>query len=285
MKVILIVVFCTLFLCACDENKEPAGFVLVKGGTFRMGCTDESGYECVDKEKPAHLVTVADFYIGKYEVTRKIWKEIMGVYPADFYIGRKEVTQKQWEEEYKREFPKEFLNLKECDDCPVTNVSWIDIQDFLKKINTNPDVKYSLPTEAEWEFAAIGGNRSKGYKYSGSNDLNEVSYGLAEFQENSGMRPMPVGGKKPNELGIYDMSGNVWEWCEDWSSIYYYEISPKNNPVNNNKAYIRIMRGGSWFNTASSCRVSTRGGFYPEGRDVSRGFRLVLKNSKKQINN
>jgi len=221
--------------------------VRVKGGTFTMGCTSEQGGECDDDEKPAHQVTVSDFYIGKYEVTQKQWQEIMGNNPSSF---------------------------KNCDNCPVENVSWNDIQEFIKKLNQLTGKKYRLPTEAEWEFAARGGastGSATDTKYAGSNTIDEVAWYSSNSDETH-----PVGRKKPNELGVYDMSGNVWEWCEDdWHDNY-------NGAPTNGRAWIdsprgdrRVLRGGSWISGTRNCRVSGRDGVNPGGGDINVGFRLA----------
>mgnify|MGYP001804168081 CR=1 FL=1 len=164
--------------------------VFVKGGTFNMGSNDGR-----DIEKPLHEVQVGDFYIGKYEVTQAQWRRIMGNSPSSF---------------------------NNCDDCPIESVSWNDIQRFLKKLRKQTGQKYRLPTEAEWEYAARGGNKSKGFTYAGSNALADVAW----YDSNSGNKTQPVGQKAPNELGIYDMSGNVWEWCTDWYGEYYHTNNP-----------------------------------------------------------
>jgi len=240
-----------------NEFTDPfeGQMVFVKGGTFTMGCTSEQS-DCDDDEKPAHQVTVSDFYIGKYEVTQKQWREIMGNNPSHF---------------------------SGCDNCPVENVSWNDIQEFIKKLNQKTGKKYRLPTEAEWEYAARGGVETHGRasdnntpraskKYAGSNNIEEVAW----YSSNSGSKTNPVGRKKPNELGIFDMSGNVWEWCSDWYGSNYYKNSPQTNPQGPSSGAIRVLRGGSWSRIAQYCRVSNRSIFTSDFRIGSRGFRLAL---------
>jgi formylglycine-generating enzyme required for sulfatase activity len=187
--------------------------VFVQGGTFTMGCTAEQGSDCYDWEKPAHKVTLSDFYIGKYEVTQAQWEAIMGSNPSEF-IG--------------------------CENCPVETVSWDDVQDFIQKLNAKTGLNYRLPTEAEWEYAARGGAQSRGYKYSGSNSVDEVAW----FSDNSGDKTHPVGTKKANELGIYDMSGNVFEWCGDYIGAYSSEA--QTNPKGPSSGSERVLRGGCW---------------------------------------
>jgi formylglycine-generating enzyme required for sulfatase activity/uncharacterized protein YcgL (UPF0745 family) len=220
--------------------------VFVQGGTFTMGCTSEQGSDCDSDEKPTFSATVSDFYIGKYEVTQAEWRAVMGSDPAELYF-------------------------KGCDNCPVERVSWNDIQEFLKKLNQKTGKTYRLPTEAEWEFAARGGKKSKGYKYAGSNNIDEVAW----YSSNSGSKTKPVGTKKANELGIYDMSGNVWEWCSDWYSSY--TNSNKTNPTGPSSAQTnRVLRGGSWDSNARRCRVSYRSNGSPVSRDYEYGVRVVL---------
>ncbi len=179
----------------------PEGMVFVEGGTFEMGSND------YDNEKPVHRVTVSDFYIGKYEVTQKEWQEVMGNNPSR----------------------------NKGDDLPVENVSWNDIQDYLQRLNAKTGGNYRLPTEAELEYAARGGNKSHGYEYSGSNTLDNVAW----YYDNSGSKTHSVGTKQPNELGIYDMSGNVWEWCNDWYGENYYSSSSQNNPQGPSSGSVR----------------------------------------------
>ena len=221
---------------------NPPEMVYVEGGTFTMGATSEQGSDALDGGKPAHSVTLDGYYIGKYEVTQKLWKAVMGSNPSDF----------------------------KGDNLPVENVSWDDVQEFLRKLNAMTGKNYRLPTEAEWEFAARGGNSSRGYKYSGSNSLGSVAW----YYDNSGDRTHAVGTKSPNELGIYDMSGNVWEWCQDWYGSY--SGSSQRNPQGPNSGSSRVFRGGCWSYDARFCRVSIRGYNTPGYRLNHLGFRLAL---------
>ncbi|HNW90511.1 MAG TPA: SUMF1/EgtB/PvdO family nonheme iron enzyme [Bacteroidales bacterium] len=218
--------------------------VWVAGGTDTMGCTGEQGSDCYDDEKPSHSITVGSFNIGKYEVTQAQWKSVMGSNPSSF---------------------------KGCDNCPVENVSWNDVQEFIKKLNSLTGKKYRLPKEAEWEFAARGGastGSATANKYSGSDNVGSVAW----YSDNSGSKTHPVGQKSPNELGIYDMSGNVWEWCSDW-----YKGYPGSSGVSDYTNSFRVLRGGGWYNSARYCRVSNRSYGSPVSRDyISNGFRLVL---------
>jgi formylglycine-generating enzyme required for sulfatase activity len=215
--------------------------VFVRGGTFTMGCTSEQGSDCDSDEKPTHKVTVSDFYIGKYEVTQAQWKAVMGSNPS-YYKG---------------------------DNLPVENVSWNDVQEFIRKLNAKTGENYRLPTEAEWEYAARGGASSRGYKYSGSNNVGEVAW----YGDNSGSKTHTVGQKRANELGIYDMSGNVWEWCRDWYGSY--SSSAQQNPTGAYSGSYRVARGGSWDYYAQSVRVPNRGINTPGDRSRGIGFRLV----------
>jgi len=171
--------------------------IRVSGGIFTMGCTSEQDNDCFEDETPVHLVTLSDYFIGRYEVTQSEWLGVMGVNPS-YFPG--------------------------CDACPVEQVSWDDVQDFLRRLNRMTRGGYRLPTEAEWEYAARGGSSSRGYKIAGSNGTERVSW----YEDNSGIRTHPVGQKQSNELGLHDMSGNVWEWCYDW--IGSYGFGSEKNP-------------------------------------------------------
>jgi len=221
------------------KNVNSLEMAPVKGGTFTMGCTAEQGDDCDGNAKPAHSVTLSDFSIGKYEVTQALWIEIMGNNPSK-YIGAK---------------------------LPVEQVSMDDVQEFISKLNAKTGKKYRLPTEAEWEYAARGGNTSKGYRYSGGNNINDVAWHI----ENSG-RTKSVGSKKPNELGIYDMSGNVREWVNDKYGPYSAEA--QTDPTGPNPIAGRVTRGGcsqtgEW-NSRVSCRYKS-----PNTGSSNIGFRLA----------
>jgi len=245
-------------------NDVTFEMIFVEGGTFTMGCTAEQGSKCSDEEKPAHQVTVNSFYIGKYEVTQAQWKAVMGT------------TARQQREKAIASRPfytEDSDNNKEGDNYPMSYVSWNDAQVFIRKMNELTDKNFRLPTEAEWEYAARGGTQSKYYRYSGSNKLDDVAW----YYGNSGLSPHPVGAKIPNELGIYDMSGNVWEWCSDWYNASYYSSSPQNNPKGPSSGTYRVIRGNSWHHHYSQyCYVASRSYNEPELRNGSYSFRLVL---------
>ena len=217
--------------------------VYVEGGTFTMGATSEQGSDASSDEKPTHRVTLSSYMIGQTEVTQDLWQAVMGNNPSRFTGGASR---------------------------PVERVSWDDCQTFLRKLNSLTGQRFRLPTEAEWEFAARGGNKTKHYKYSGSNTLDNVAW----YDENSGSTTHPVGTKSANELGIYDMSGNVWEWCSDWYGSY--SSSSQTNPQGPSSGSYRVIRGGSWFNYAWYCRVSYRSCRTPDGCDISLCLRLAL---------
>ncbi len=235
--------------------KDPATgmeFVFVKGGCYQMGDTFGDGDS---DEKPVHKVCVDDFYMGKYEVTQGQWKAIMGSNPSYF---------------------------KNCgDNCPVEQVSWNDIQDFIRKLNSktknNPQApfvkgEFELPTEAEWEYAAKSGGKSE--KWAGTSNESELG-DYAWYDKNSGSKTHPVGQKKPNGLGLYDMSGNVWEWVNDWYDKDYYKNSPRNNPAGPNSGPYRVLRGGSWGDLPQNIRLAGRYRFLPVNRGNDGGFRLA----------
>ena len=223
-------------------NGIKYNMVWVEGGTFSMGATPEQGVDAADDEKPVHSVTLSGYYIGKTEVTQALWKAVMGSNPSDF----------------------------KGDDLPVVNVSWDDCQEFIEKLNYLTGQNFRFPTEAEWEFACRGGNNSLGYKYSGSDNIDNVAW----YDGNSGDKTHPVATKSANELGIYDMSGNVWEWCCDWYGDY--TSGAQTNPKGPGSGSIRVFRGGSWFYSAWCCRSSYRYGNYPANRYNDLGLRLAL---------
>lgn len=203
----------------------------VEGGTFTMG-----------EESDAHQVTLSSYYIGETPVMQALWKEVTGKTPSRF----------------------------NGDQRPVESVSWDDCQDFIKKLNAKTGMKFRLLTEAEWEFAARGGNKSKHTQYAGSNKLDEVAW----YDGNSDYETHPVQTKNPNELGIYDMSGNVWEWCQDWYGDY--KKGSQTNPTGPSCGFNRVFRGGSWNIDVRYCRLSYRYCSSPDYASGSLGFRLAL---------
>jgi len=253
-----------LFILADDLNNDTSQksinynisdyFVLVEGGTFQMGAINGE-----PNERPVHIVTVSSFYIGKYEVTQKEWKVLMEDNPSNF----------------------------KGDDRPVESITWYQAVEFCnklsqkegltpvyticdKEVSCNWDADgYRLPTEAEWEFAARGGNQSKHFQFSGSNDKDEVAW----YHENSNDRTHPVGSKLPNELGIYDMSGNIVEWCWDWYGSYSSTVQI--NPRGATSGSRRVDRGSSWYYYGIFCRVAFRHSRNPDNDFDDYGFRLV----------
>ena len=225
--------------------------VSVSGGTFLMGAqnTDSSGSnydaDAYDNEAPVHNVTLSDYQIGETEVTQALWQAVMGTNPS----------------------------ASRGDNLPVETVSWDDCQEFITKLNQATGKTFRLPTEAEWEFAARGGTKSQGYKYSGSNTIGDVAW----YKENSGSKTHEVGTKQANELGLYDMSGNVYELCSDWYGNY--SSSAQSNPTGPSTGSIRVLRGGSWSSYARYCRVAYRNGATPTGRGYRNGLRLALSSS------
>lgn len=220
--------------------------VSVRGGTYNMGVLFNSDPDAGTDEDPLHEVTLNDYYIGKFEVTQELWKAVMGSRKGSF----------------------------KGNNLPVENVSWDDCQNFINTLNQLTGGNFRLPTEAEWEYAARGGEKSKGYKYSGSNNVNDVAW-YSKTTNDSGTQQ--VGIKKPNELGIYDMSGNVWEWCYDFHA--YYPSDPQLNPTGPKSGDHRIIRGGSWYIEAKNARVTKRGHRKPNERDKYIGFRLAADNN------
>jgi formylglycine-generating enzyme required for sulfatase activity len=211
--------------------------------------TDSSGSnydaDAYDNEAPVHNVTLSDYQIGETEVTQALWKAVMSTNPS------------RWQ----------------GDNLPVEKVSWDDCQEFITKLNQATGKTFRLPTEAEWEFAARGGTKSQGYKYSGSNTIGDVAW----YTVNSGSKTHEVGTKQANELGLYDMSGNVWEWCSDWYGEY--SSSAQSDPTGPSTGSYRVQRGGSWYNAAWCCRVAIRSGYTPTIRYYYFGLRLALSSS------
>lgn len=244
-----------------------AQMVRIEGGTFEMGCTDEQQPDCSDDEKAVHTITVASFYLGQYEVTFAEYESFCEA------TGRSKPNDEGWGRGYQ----------------PVINVSWYDAiaycnwlslqQDYtpvyhIQGDNVTPNWSangYRLPTEAEWEYAARGGIRNTRSKYSGSNDINEVAW----YNGNSIDRSHPVGRKKPNELGLYDMSGNIGEWCWDWYNRDYYSRSSKVDPRGPEQGSYRVDRGGGWNFAPRLCRSTDRNSWAPQIRNPIIGFRLA----------
>ena len=231
--------------------------VYVQGGTFDMGATAEQGDEAVKNEKPVHKVTLTSYHISKYEITQAQWNAVMGVWPY----------------ESEREIPSKYKG----DSLPIIYVSWFEAVEFCVKLSNKTGKKYALPTEAQWEFAARGGTKSKGYKYSGSNAFNDVAW-CGGCLISDGGTTHAVGTKAPNELGIYDMSGNVIEWCADWYGSYSSDAVT--NPAGPNSGSGRVFRGGSYYDESMSCRVSSRSDNEPVNQYIPGaispiGFRVV----------
>ena len=216
--------------------------VNIEGGDFMMGATSEQGDDADEDEVPVHSVKLDNYSIGETEVTQELWLAVMGTNPAHF-TG----------------------NLK----LPVENVSWDDCQVFIRKLNKLTGEKFRLPTEAEWEYAARGGTLRKEYKYSGSNSIDDVAwYGTTNTTH-------AVKAKNSNELGIYDMSGNVSEWCNDFGIAY--SLRSQINPKGDSSGTHRIIRGGSWSDNAKNCRVSNRNACLPYHTGENLGLRLALQ--------
>ena len=216
--------------------------VYVEGGSFDMGATYEQVDNALDNEKPVHRVTLSGYYIGMYEVTQELWEAVMGSNPSYHAASQ----------------------------YPVESVSWNDCKEFVSRLSSLTGMIFRLPTEAEWEYAARGGNKSLHYKYSGSGNIGNVAW----YGENSRSKTHAVGTKTANELGIYDMSGNVYEWCSDWYGSY--SAGAQTNPQGPSSGSYRVLRGGSWINYAGNCRVSIRSYDDPGNSNINFGLRLVL---------
>jgi formylglycine-generating enzyme required for sulfatase activity len=215
----------------------------VEGGTFNMGATVEQASDAFDDEKPAHQVTLSSFAIGQTEVTQELWQAVMGNNPSSFTGDLQR---------------------------PVEYVSWNDCQQFITQLNQMTGKNFRLPTEAEWEYVARGGNKSQGYKYAGSHIIDDVAW----CYSNANLTTHPVATKAPNELGLYDMSGNVNEWCQDWYGSY--SADAQTNPTGPSSGSSRVVRGGSYYNNARGCRVAYRFKLAVTNRVSYLGLRLAM---------
>ena len=224
-----------------DVNGVSFTMIPVEGGTFTMGATSEQE-DPFEDEKPTHQVTLSSYYIGETEVTQALWKAVMGSNPSEF----------------------------KGDNLPVESVYWHDCQTFISKLNALTGKRFRLPTEAEWEYAARGGNQSRHTQYSGSSRIDDVAW----YEDNSGYKTHPVKTKQPNELGLYDMSGNVDEWCQDWYGSYSSDA--QTNPTGADSGSYRVCRGGNWFYSPWNCRSSNRCYSGPWDPSDELGLRLVL---------
>lgn len=245
----------TLELPAVEQeytvNDVTFVMIPVDGGSFLMGATEEQGSDAIDRERPVHQVTLSSFYIAQTEVTQDLWYAVMGDYPSYFSGGQ----------------------------LPVETVSWDDCQQFIAALNAVTGMSFRLPTEAEWEFAARGGNESEGYKYAGSNSLATVGWysyndSWTSLRGTGTHGTHAVATRNPNELMLCDMSGNVHEWCQDWYGVYSSE--PQTDPTGPASGTNRVYRGGSWYFDEWFCRVSFRNGAAPAYRSYGIGLRLAL---------
>lgn len=256
----LLVIF---LLTACSSENPPSStiftvngvqfkMIYVEGGSFVMGTNDT--IDTYPRERPAHRVTVSSFYIAETEVTQELWQTVMNENPSRHsYYGQ----------------------------LPVENVTWDECQTFISRLNKMTGRRFSLPTEAEWEFAAIGGTKSNGFFFSGSDNPTMIGW----IMDNSGNETHGVKEKMPNELGLYDMTGNVWEWCQDWYATDYYTFSPENNPqgpdldpnLPPDSVACHPVRGGGFSTVANRCRNTHRAGVDPAIPGQNYGFRLAMR--------
>ena len=227
------------------STQSPAiDMIKVDGGTYTRGVNTRDGSGVYDDVKPAHQINVSSFYISKYEITQEQWMTIMESNPSCF----------------------------KGESLPIDNISWNDAQVFISRLNAKTGKKFRLPTEAEWEFAARGGIYHSGYTYSGGNNVADVAW----YSDNSGRETHPIGEKVPNELGIYDMSGNILEWCNDWYDRDYYRYCQATNPQGPDHGYWRVLRGGSWTHIGIACSVSKRYSDNPDTKKSCYGLRLAM---------
>lgn len=255
-----------LDLIASDNGTLPTGgtqtftvngvdftMVRIEGSTFQMGATEEQGTDAMDEEMPVHAVTLSSFSMGQTEVTQQLWQAVMGQTPT--------AEGTQWS-----------TTLGLGDGYPVYYVSWDDCQKFIARLNQLTGRRFRLPTEAEWEYAARGGSQGKGYKFAGGDTVNDVAW----YKDNSANKTHEVATRQPNELGLYDMSGNVAEWCADWFNASYYASSPAVAPTGPESGKNHVRRGGAWRNVERVCRVSSRGSEVTTERNNSLGLRLAM---------
>lgn len=242
-------------------NLKGIEMVFVKGGTFMMGSNDS---EADNDEQPVHRVYVDDFYIGKYEVTNAQFCKFLNEKGNQSEGGATWLDITDEDCKIVKQSGR-YVPVSGYENHPVIEVTWYGARAFCKWAGGR------LPTEAEWEYAARGGNKSRGYKYSGSNNVDAVAW----YWDNAGKKTHPVGQKQPNELGIYDMSGNVWEWCVDWYGGDYYRKSPYENPMGPSSGSGRVLRGGSWFNVDRDCRTANRVWYNPASTLYNNGFRVA----------
>jgi formylglycine-generating enzyme required for sulfatase activity len=240
MKKTLLIFAITLLSSAVLVAQAKPTMIAIEGGTFTMGSSEE---------KPTHTVTVSSFSMGKYEITVAEYKAFCTA------VGRSMPYAPSWGWNDKH---------------PMVRVNFNDANAYCSWLSETTGQNYRLPTEAEWEYAARGGQKNKGYTYSGGNDIEEAGW----CSDNAGGQTQAVGRKQSNELGLYDMSGNVWEWCSDWYGSYTSEA--QTNPRGASKGTNRVLRGGSWYFVAACCRVDFRRGSDPEDLDGGNGFRVVL---------
>ncbi|MCB0804176.1 MAG: SUMF1/EgtB/PvdO family nonheme iron enzyme [Bacteroidales bacterium] len=218
--------------------------VFVDGGKFKMGCTSEAGI-CESDELPVRDITVNDYFMSKYEITQNQWFVVMGEKPS---------------------------KNRKCNDCPVDNVTWVEIQEFLAKLKEKTGHNFRLPTEAEWEYAARGGNKSRSQTYSGAFEIDKAGW----YDDNAKNESHPVGQKEPNEIGLFDLSGNVWEWCSDWYQADYYNYGTNINPGGPETGEYKLLRGGSYLSKERYCTLSNRNKCTPDKSYKDFGFRIVL---------
>ena len=266
-----------LLLSLYTYAQDIPEFVKVEGGSFDMGSSFESYSKFPEvqvPESPVHRVTLDDFSMSKYEITNRQycaflnergnqseggteWIRLEGTYVDKCRISRESDR---------------FVVESGYEDHPVIYVSWYGASAYCTWLSSKIGKEVRLPTEAEWEYAARGGKKSRGYTFSGSNTIEEVAW----YYDNSSKKVHKVGGKSPNELGLYDMSGNVYEWCLDWYGGDYYSLSPSRNPKGPNSGKNKVARGGSWWLNASECRVTFRILNIPINRNFRYGFRVLL---------